>query len=532
LAEAAVESRADMETEPQSARRLMEMQAISKSFPGVRALDHVNFDVHSGEIHALVGENGAGKSTLMKILGGVYSQYDGDIKIDGEPRRFQNVHESQAAGIAIVFQELSLVREMTVGENICLGREPGRFGVVDWHELYGRASQALKSIGLQVDPRKRVATLGAGAEQLVEIAKALSHDARILVLDEPTAALTGSEAESLFSVLMQLRARGLAIAYISHRLEEVFRLSDRVTVLRDGRTVGTSATAATNQSEVIARMVGREVSQLYPSAPRNPGSVRLQVRNLHALHPDHPGRPLLNDISFDVRSGEVLGIAGLIGAGRTELLNALFGALPVKCAGKFVIDGKPVMIRKPADAIARGIGLVTEDRKGSGLMLDQTILANMTLAALRSISGTVFTNEARAISASKPLFRGLRIKANSLFAVAGTLSGGNQQKVVLGKWLMNHPKILLLDEPTRGIDIGAKQEIYAEIDRLAKSGMAVVMVSSEMPEIIGLSDRILVMHQGRVAGRFTRQTASPAAIMECATGLSSVTRNGVDEYRN
>jgi len=509
---------ANVKNETQSAGLLLEMRGISKSFPGVQALDHVDFDVRAGEIHALVGENGAGKSTLINILTGVYSQYEGAIRIDGEIRRFRNVHESQAAGIAVVFQELSLVRELTIGENIFLGREPGRFGIVNWNELYQRASLALQSIHLEVDPHTQLGRLGTGRQQLVEVAKAASHQARILVLDEPTAALTDAEAESLFSALEQLRAQGLGIIYISHRLEEVFRLSDRITVLRDGETVGTSQKEQTNQQDIIARMVGREVSQLFPVTDRHAGPVCLEVRHLTVDNPDVPGRKLLDDVSFAVCKGEVLGIAGLMGAGRTELLSVLFGALTARSTGEILIDGAAVVIHSPAGAIAQGIGYVTEDRKRSGLVLDQSIVANMTLAALRRVSGRVFTNEAREMSMSAPLFRNLRVKANSMHTVAGTLSGGNQQKIVLAKWLMNQPKILFLDEPTRGIDIGAKQEIYAEIDRLARSGMAVVMASSELPEVLGLSDRIVVLHEGRITGEFSRESATPEAVMACATG--------------
>ena len=501
---------------PKSAAWLMEMEGISKTFPGVRALRDVSFNLRGGEIHALVGENGAGKSTLMKILGGVYSHYEGEIRIDGEVRRFRGVHDSQAAGVAVVFQELSLVGELTVGENIFLGREPGRLGMIAWHELYREAQRVLQSMGLDIDARVELERLGAGRQQLVEIAKALSHKARILVLDEPTAALTDTEAQHLFSVLEQLRAQGLGIIYISHRLEEVFRLSDRITVLRDGQTIATTRTTETNQAEVIARMVGREVSHLFPPPNRAPGSVCLEVRHLTAKHPEIAGRRLLDDVSFSVRRGEVLGIAGLMGAGRTELLSAIFGALALKRSGEVLVDGVPVIVRRPADAIAHGMGYVTEDRKGSGLILDQTILANMTLVSLRGF----LTNEAREVAASAPLFRDLRVKANSVFAITRTLSGGNQQKVVLAKWLMNRPKVLFLDEPTRGIDVGAKQEFYALIDQLAQAGMAVVMVSSELPEVLGLSDRILVLHEGRVTGEFSRGTATPEAVMACATGQS------------
>ena len=508
-----------MSDSPANRTPLLEMRAIGKSFPGVRALDGVTLDLHTGEIHALVGENGAGKSTLMKILSGVYPypSYDGEIRIEGKTERFRSVRESEHAGIAIVFQELSLVPELTVGENIFLGREPGRFGVVDWDGLYAQAAALLNELKLDINPRDQVGKLGTGRQQLVEIAKALSQNARILVLDEPTAALTEAEAESLFAVLEQLRSRGIGTIYISHRLEEVFRLSDRVTVLRDGRTISTDKTSALNQSQVIARMVGREVSQIFPASKRNIGEVVLEARHLHAEE-STSGKRVVNDVSFFVRQGEVLGLAGLMGAGRTETLQCLFGAFPGKVRGEILIAGKQVQISKPADAMAQGIGFVTEDRKRSGLVLDQTILRNMTLAALPKLSGRFTTDESREVAAARPVAESLRVKASSLFTIAGTLSGGNQQKVVLGKWLLNTPKVLLLDEPTRGIDVGAKQEIYATIARLAESGMAVIMVSSELPEVLGLSDRVVVLHEGKMTGEFTREQATPEAVIAAATG--------------
>lgn len=511
-----------MNTTPATHSPVLEMRGIGKSFPGVRALDGVTFDLYTGEVHALVGENGAGKSTLMKILGGVYPhlQFEGVIRILGEAKRFRSVRDSEEAGVAIVFQELSLVPEFTVGENIFLGREPSHFGVVRWDMLYAAAARLLCELKLEINPRTQVRKLGAGRQQLVEIAKALSHEARILVLDEPTAALTDAEAESLFAVLSRLRDRGIGIIYISHRLEEVFRLSDRITVLRDGRSVGTSAVDVLTQQQVIASMVGREVSHMIPVSRRTPGEVILEARRLCALDTTGAGRLAVADVSFVVRHGEVLGIAGLLGAGRTELLMSLFGACPGRVTGEILVEGIPVKIRRPSDAMANGIGFVTEDRKRSGLILDQTVLRNMTLAALPRLSGRVVTDESREIAASRQLFDDLKIKAASLFTISGTLSGGNQQKVVLAKWLLNEPRILLLDEPTRGIDIGAKEEIYATIEKLAATGMAVVMVSSELPEVLRLSDRILVLHEGRITGEFSRDQATPEAVMACATGQS------------
>jgi D-xylose transport system ATP-binding protein len=493
---------------------LLEVRNVQKEFPGARALDGVSLDLHAGEIHALVGENGAGKSTLIKILAGVYSPDQGEIRIAGEVRRFRDAREAREAGIAVVFQELSLVPELTVGENIFLGREPSRFGIVQWPELYARAETFLADLGLAIDPRTEVAALGTGQQQLVEIAKALSHRARILVLDEPTAALSEAETESLFSILTNLAARGTGIIYVSHRLEEVFRLSRRITVLRDGQDLGSCSTMEVTQQQVVARMVGREISQIFPVRKHSPAEIALEVRLLSAE--DEWGKRVVSDVSFTVRRGEVLGIAGLVGSGRTELLTAIFGACPGRISGEILIGGRRVKIGRPADAIAQGVGYVTEDRKRSGLVLDETVLSNMTLAALQRLSGRFLTDESREIAASGPWFDRLRIKAPSLFTVAGTLSGGNQQKVVLAKWLMNETRVLLLDEPTRGIDVGAKQEIYAMINELAGSGLAIVMVSSELPEVLGLGDRILVMRHGRIAGEFTREQATPEAVMSCA----------------
>ena len=499
---------------------LLEMREITKSFPGVRALDGVSFDLKEGEIHALVGENGAGKSTLIKILAGVYPhpEYGGEISLDGSERRFANVRDAEKARIAVIYQELSLVKDMSVAENIFLGREPCRFGVINWEQLYSGAQKLLDDLHLAIDPLTPVRNLGIGQQQLVEIAKALSQDARIVVLDEPTAALTEAEVDTLFGILNKLRARGVAMIYISHRLDEVFRVGDRITVLRDGRTIGTDATRDLDEARVIAKMVGREVDQIFPAARHDRGDVVFEARNVTVEDPAVPGKLLVDRVTFTARKGEVLGIAGLMGSGRSELLMAIFGAHPRRRSAEIFIDQKPVQINQPSHAIKHGIGFVTEDRKRYGLILDQTILKNMTLAALRRLSGKFVTDEEAEASAGERSARELRIKANSVFTIAGTLSGGNQQKVVLAKWLLTNPRVLFLDEPTRGIDVGAKQEIYAQINRLAASGLAIVLVSSELPEVLGLSDRVIVLHEGRVTGEFTREEATPEAVMSCATG--------------
>jgi len=499
---------------------LLEMKNITKTFPGVKALDGVTFDLNQGEIHALVGENGAGKSTLIKILAGVYPhpEYGGEIMLDGVERRFGNVRDSETTGVAVIYQEMSLVKDLGVAENIFLGRAPRRLGVINWEELFSRAQKLLDELHLQIDPRTPVRNLGIGQQQLVEIAKALSQNARILVLDEPTAALTDAEVETLFGILNGLRARGVGMIYISHKLDEVFRISDRITVLRDGKTIDTKLTSDLNESRVIAQMVGRAVDHIFPEATHERGEVTFEARNVTVEDPAVPGKLLVDDVGFTVRKGEVLGIAGLMGSGRTELLMAIFGAHAGRKSAEVFVRGKQIQINSPADAIKHGVAFVTEDRKRYGLILEQTILRNMTLAGLRKLSGRFFTDENAEAAAGQRAANDLRIKAPSVFTIAGTLSGGNQQKVVLAKWLLTNPGVLFLDEPTRGIDVGAKQEIYAQINRLAESGLAIVLVSSELPEVLGLSDRVIVLHEGRVTGEFIRSEATPEAVMSCATG--------------
>src|ERR1041385_501228 len=396
---------------------LLQMRQITKSFPGVKALDGVTFDLNQGEIHALVGENGAGKSTLIKILAGVYPhpEYGGEIVLDGSDRRFANVRESEHAGIAIIFQELSLVKELTVAENIFLGREPRRFGIINWEELYSRAQKLLDELRLQIDPRTPVINLGIGQQQLVEIAKALSQDARILVLDEPTAALTDAEVETLFGILNDLRVRGVAMIYISHKLDEVFRIGDRITVLRDGKTIDTTVTAATDEAGVIAKMVGRDVDQIFPEAKHDRGEVIFEARDVIVEDPSVPGKLLVDRVSFTAHRGEVLGVAGLMGSGRSELLMALFGSHAGRKSAEIFVNGKQIQIASPSDAIRNGIGFVTEDRKRYGLILDQTILRNMTLACLRRVSGRFVTHEDAEAAAGGPAATGLRIKTSTAF---------------------------------------------------------------------------------------------------------------------
>ncbi len=499
---------------------LLEMRNIVKEFPGVRALDGVSFTLDAGEFHALVGENGAGKSTLMKVLSGVYPEgtFEGEILVDDTIRHFRSVRESEVAGIAIIYQELSLVKELTVGENIFLGREPSRFGVINSTKLYHDAAKLLSDLHLDIDPRIQVGNLGIGRQQLVEIAKALSQDAKILVLDEPTAALAESEVETLFDILSKLKARGVGLIYISHKLEEVFRMGDRVTVLRDGRTVGTHSAKEVTRDRVIAEMVGREVGDIFPESTHEFGEIALEVQNLTAYSVDRPDKRLVDEVTFSVRKGEVLGIAGLMGSGRTELMTAIFGAWPGKYSRNVVLEGIERTISSPADAIASGMAFVTEDRKRYGLILEQTIVDNMTLAGLKQIAGRFLTDRGRELRAVREPMQSLGVRARSPLSFTGTLSGGNQQKVVLGKWLLTNPKVLFLDEPTRGIDVGAKQDIYTEINKLAKEGLAIVLVSSELPEVLGLSDRVIVLHRGKIAAEFARADVSAEKVMAAATG--------------
>jgi D-xylose transport system ATP-binding protein len=503
---------------------LLEMRGITKRFSGVVALDRVSFDLRSGEVHAIVGENGAGKSTLMNILGGVYlsGTYDGEITIDGETQQFHGVRAAEDAGVAVVHQELSLIPEFSIAENIFLGREPRRLGVIDHDAIHTRAQRFLDELQLAFDPHVLVETLGIGQEHLVEIAKALSRNARILVLDEPTAALTETESEILFAILERLRAAGAGIIYISHKLTEVFRISNRVTVLRDGRCVSTDETSTLGAPQLIARMVGREVPSFGAQwrAGGLAGDVVFEAKGVSVEDKVH-------DAALSVRRGEIVGIAGLLGAGRSELLMAIFGAHGERTSGRFFIDGREVAIRRPSDAIKAGIAFVTEDRKRFGLFLDHSVMVNLTLAyvgrgsqphhgpAKNRLLHRQISDEA---AVAQRAVDDMHIKTPSLEAEVATLSGGNQQKVVLGKWLLTKPKVLLLDEPTRGIDVGAKQEIYAEIARLAAEGMAIVLVSSELPEVLGLSDRVLVLHEGRVTGEFDRAEATAEAVMACAMG--------------
>ncbi|MEJ5285496.1 MAG: xylose ABC transporter ATP-binding protein [Brevinematales bacterium] len=499
---------------------ILEAEGITKDFPGVRALDNVCFKVCEGEIHALVGENGAGKSTLIKILSGVYPchSYSGRIYINGEEKKFLSVRDAEEAGISVIYQELTLIKEMSIAENIFLGNEPIRMKtLINWDEICYRSSELLKRVKLDLNVNRKVKELGVGQQQLVEIVKALSKNAKILILDEPTASLSENETENLMDILRSLKKEGVTCIYISHRLKEIFEIADRVTVLRDGKTIGTDEVKNLTESKIIAMMVGRELKELYPKEKHIAKDVVLEVKNFCVEDPVKDGELMIENVSFNVREGEIVGIAGLVGSGRTELVASIFGAYGAKKRGEIYLNGKKMEINSPADAIRNGIGLVTEDRKLYGLVLKMDVMKNITLSAMEKVSG-ILINENEEIKNGKKFVEELRIKTPSLETLVNNLSGGNQQKVVLAKWLLTEPKVLFLDEPTRGIDVGAKVEIYKIMNELIKKGVCIVMISSELPEIIGMSDRILVMCEGKITGELQGGKVTQEEIMYYATG--------------
>lgn len=499
---------------------IIEMNKITKEFPGVKALDNVTFQIKKGEIHALVGENGAGKSTLMKVLSGVhpFGSYTGDIIMNSKIQKFNNIKDSEHAGIAIIYQELALVKEMNICENIYLGSEIHKNGIINWDKAYYETEQVLKEVGLSIDPTIRVLNLGVGEQQLIEIAKALAKKTTsILILDEPTAALTDEEADNLLKILERLKEKGVTCVYISHRLEEVFRIADRITVLRDGQTVGTQNKADLTQDKLISLMVGREMSNIYPRKKHTSGNVVMEIKNWSVF--DYETNDIaIENINLQIRKGEILGIAGLIGAGRSELMMSITGNWGKPISGEVFINDKKVKIKNTHDAIKEGIGFVTEDRKRYGLVLMMSIEKNVTLASLDKISQFSVINNNEEVKTSNKYVKDLKIKTPSIEQLAKNLSGGNQQKVVLGKWLMTEPKILILDEPTRGIDVGAKYEIYNIMNDLVDNGVCIVMISSELPEIIGMSDRVIVMHDGKITGELPIEEATQEKIMSYATG--------------
>jgi len=504
---------------------LLKMTGINKSFPGVKALQSVEIDVFPGECVALMGENGAGKSTLMKILSGVYSPDDGLIEINGKPATLTNPHQAQQLGVSIIYQEFKLFPNMTVEENVFVGREPSANGFVRWSTLRAAPLELLNQLGVDLDPSATVRELSVAQQQMVEIAKALSYNARIVIMDEPTSALTDTEVSALFEIINELKARGLGIIFISHRIEEVMTICDRITVLRDGQNAGELTRAEATPERIVQLMVGRHLSDLFQKEEIvQAGKPVLEVRGLSRTGTKRDATAIvLNDVSLTVRAGEIVGLAGLVGSGRTELARAVFGADSFS-RGEILIDGNVVKIRGPQDAIQHGIGLVPEDRKQQALVLQLAVRENISLATLGSISSVGFIRRADERSLSQRFIEALQIRTPTMEQKVVNLSGGNQQKVVLAKWLALEPKVLLVDEPTRGVDVGAKAEVHALLNKLAQRGVAILMISSELPEIIGMSDRVLVMRQGTIAGELPRAEATQERIMALATGTAKDAR--------
>lgn len=497
----------------------LRMRNISKSFPGVKALDDVQLDVYRGEVHALLGENGAGKSTLVKILSGAHQPDEGTIVIDGKHVSFSSTRDAERAGISIIYQELILIPQMTVAENIFLGREPKtKLGLVDYKKMRADAAKEMEQLEVDIDPDTPVQQLRIGQQQLVEIAKALSLHAKIFIMDEPTSALSDAEVEKLFRVIRHLQKSDVAIIYITHKIEEIFSIAQKVTVLRDGKYIGTRDVQESDSGTLINMMVGRDLGELFPKESVPAGEELLRVEGLNVKHPTLADRNILSDIHFSLRRGEILGISGLMGAGRTELMMTLFGAPPGQIiSGKIFLHGKEARISTPVQAIRNRIALVTEDRKLYGLFLQLSVQMNISIVSLKKAVKMWFLRRRLEANMVHKYIDQLRIKIPSLTAAVETLSGGNQQKVILAKWMLTRPEILLLDDPTRGIDVGAKAEIYQLMNRFASEGMGIVLVSSELPEILAMSDRILVLSQGRITGEFSREQATEQKIMAAAT---------------
>jgi D-xylose transport system ATP-binding protein len=504
---------------------ILEFKNVTKKFPGITALNDVSFSIRRGEIHGICGENGAGKSTLMKILAGVYpwGSYEGQVIYDGRELKLmdRSIHQAVQEGIAIVYQELTLVPSITVGENIYLGKEPVEYGVINWEKLYADTQRVLEEYHLEVPAREIVRHLGVGKMQMTEIAKALAENAKVLILDEPTSALAEAEIEQLMEILRGLRQHGVTCIYISHKLDEFFQITDSITVLRDGKTVVTRPTRELNVETLVSNMVGREMKERFPKGNRKPGEVILEVDDLHALDPEDPSYEVLKGVNFSLRRGEILGIAGLMGSGRTELVTTLFGEYGRISRGKIKMDGREITIRNSREAMRHGISLVPEDRKRHGLVLIQSILRNISLANLDQFSSLFRINDAAELKASTDFAKSLAIKASNLNAPADSLSGGNQQKVVISKWLMSQPKVLIMDDPTRGIDVGTKYEIYKIMNDLSEKGIAIIMISSELEEVLGMSDRVMVMHEDRSVGTLDISEATEEKIMALATGVAS-----------
>ena len=490
---------------------ILTMKGISKTFPGVRALDNVDFDVRQGEVHALMGENGAGKSTLMKVLTGIYTKDAGTITFEGKEVEFHNPREAQQAGIVIVHQELNMMGHLTVAQNIFIGREPKRGPFIHDSAMNAEAKKLFAQLNIDIDPKETMSNLTVAKQQMCEIAKAISHDAKVIIFDEPTAALTDTEIEQLFIIIRSLRAKGYGIVYISHRMDEIKKITDRVSVMRDGQYIGTLITEECTKDDIISMMVGRVIYEKPKTASHCPpdAPVVLKVEHLNA------GR-MVQDVSFELHRGEILGFAGLVGAGRTETARALFGADP-KTSGEIWINGNKVTINSPKDAVEAGLSYLSEDRKRFGVVLKKNIIENSTLATLKEYTRGIFINKPKEAAVTEKYVNLLKTKTPGIDQLVMNLSGGNQQKVVIAKWLVNDSQIMIFDEPTRGIDVGAKQEIYELMNQLAESGKAIIMISSELPEILRMSDRIIVMCEGRKTGEFDIAEATQEKIMTAAT---------------
>lgn len=501
---------------------ILEMRGITKEFPGVKALENVNLKVREGEIHALCGENGAGKSTLMKVLSGVYpyGTYSGDILFKGEVCKFKDIKQSEELGIVIIHQELALIPYLSIAENIFLGNEQAKRGIINWNETIVKTKELLKKVGLDESPHTLVGNLGVGKQQLVEIAKALSKEVKLLILDEPTAALNEDDSENLLRLLLEFKKQGMAAIIISHKLNEISKVADSITILRDGKTIETLDMKKDNVTEdrIIKGMVGRDLTNRYPKREPKIGEVIFEVRNWNVYHPLHSERKVIDDVNFYIRKGEIVGIAGLMGAGRTELAMSIFGkSYGKKISGQVFKNGYEIDVSDVSKAIENGIAYVTEDRKGNGLILMDDIRKNITLSRLKKVAKKFVVNENQEIIESEKFRDKLKIKTPSVFQKAEKLSGGNQQKVVLSKWIFAEPDILILDEPTRGIDVGAKYEIYTIINQLAQDGKGILIISSELPEILGMCDRIYVMSEGRITGELNKDEATQENMMKLMT---------------
>ncbi|HWU16913.1 MAG TPA: multiple monosaccharide ABC transporter ATP-binding protein [Devosia sp.] len=495
---------------------ILEMRGITKTFPGVKALQDVNLDVREAEIHAIVGENGAGKSTLMKVLSGVYpsGSYDGQIIYKGAEQHFKSIRDSEHVGIVIIHQELALVPLLSIAENIFLGNEQAKGGVIDWDETRDGARKLLSMVGLKEDPDTLVTNIGVGKQQLVEIAKALSKEVKLLILDEPTASLSEKDSAALLDLLLEFKRQGITSILISHKLNEISKVADRITVIRDGRTIETMNKEQISEDRIITSMVGRSLDDRYPSRTPQIGEVVFEVKNWSVYHPQHRDRQVIKNIDINVRKGEVVGIAGLMGSGRTEFAMSLFGkSYGQKISGEVFLHGKKVDTSSVGKAVSHGIAYATEDRKTYGLNLIDHIKNNTTLANLAGVSRFGVIDDLAELDAANDYRKKTNIRSSSVYQVTGNLSGGNQQKVVLSKWLFANPEILILDEPTRGIDVGAKYEIYTIINQLAAQGKAILVISSEMPELLGITDRLYVMNEGRMVGEMPTAEASQEKIM-------------------